>query len=162
MQLRSELMNEPVRRGLNVTHSEIKRNLEERLDQPTLTVLAMLMSTKDLLNKALAGDTDDFEDQSEADYLRETMLSLRCKDAENLTVEKLGEIFATLQAIKIDNKRKAKLHKIFSAHMARNRPAAEKIQPQNEEGLFRWNKAQLQLEGKSGAEAKEEYEEMIN
>jgi len=43
--------------NLEVTHSGIKRILDEKLNQPPITILAAIMSTLDKMNFALAGDS---------------------------------------------------------------------------------------------------------
>ena len=47
---------------LDLTHSDVKRTLEEKLDQPQYTVLAAAISTMHKITQALRGDLSEFED----------------------------------------------------------------------------------------------------
>lgn len=47
-----------------MTQSDVKRNLEEKLDQPSFTVIGAVMSTMQAIRSALVGNKSAFEDES--------------------------------------------------------------------------------------------------
>jgi len=69
-----------------VTQSDVKRNLEEKLDQPSFTVIGAVMSTMQAIRSALVGNKSAFEDESEADYLKDYMQMNGFIQPEELTV----------------------------------------------------------------------------
>jgi hypothetical protein len=71
---------------LDVTQSDVKRNLEEKLDQPSFTVIGAVMSTMQAIRSALVGNKSAFEDESEADYLKDYMQMNGFIQPEELTV----------------------------------------------------------------------------
>lgn len=69
-----------------MTQSDVKRNLEEKLDQPSFTVIGAVMSTMQAIRNALVGNKSAFEDESEADYLKDYMQMNGFIQPEELTV----------------------------------------------------------------------------
>lgn len=124
MQIRTPSQKPP---KLDVTQSDVKRTLEQKLDQPCFTVLGAIIMTKQAILNALGNRKSGFEDQSELYFLKEFMNSCGTDNPEALSVKQVLDCFATLQAIKIDNNRRqivnASLAKLVQRHAKPEQPA---------------------------------------